>query len=385
MRILYCIHGLYSVGGTERVITEKANFLAQLNDFDVTIVTTEQKQSQEIVFQINPRIDVIHLELNFNDHFNNNLISKYIKHKSKLKEYEKRLTEIIRNKKIDICISTCGKEIEFLTNIKVNCAKIAEIHYSMKNREQFIAMRTNNFLMRYWGKYRTQQLIKSVQKLDKLIVLTKEDYKQWKNVCDNIIVINNPSTFSSETTSELKNKVAISIGRLDPQKGYDMLIRIWELVALNHPDWELHIYGDGDLKDELQESIDRKKLQNTIKLLGVTNNIKKKYLSASLYLMSSRYEGLPMVLLEAISFGLPIVSFDCEFGPREVIANGQNGYLIEPYDKELFAEKVCEIIENIELRRALGAKSFEMSTNFSIQIIMKKWIDLFNSLQAKQI
>lgn len=379
MKILYCIPSLSNPGGMERVITEKVNYLIQLPGYEITIVTTDQN-GRSINFPLDERIQLVHFDIDFDGHFSENLLKKYFLHQKKIKIYKQKLSSILKELQVDICISFCGKEIEFLANLDVKCKKIAEIHFAMNVRKQFITSRHKGYLWSLLGEIRTQQLKKVTKGLDKLIVLTKADQKQWEFTHKNVIQIPNPNPLENKVFSTLLNKRIISVGKLDAQKGFDMLIEAWPLVAAKHPDWILDIYGEGEWELMLQNRINELNINDQIKLRGKTSDVVACYLGSSIYVMSSRYEGLPMVLIEAMSCGLPIVSFDCEYGPREVITDGKNGFLVVPNNCIELAEKICILIENEKLRLQMGRESLENVEKYSKEPIMQKWTILFDEL-----
>lgn len=381
MKIVYCVPELYNPGGMERVLTQKANYLASELGYDVTIITTEQK-NRDAFFSLNEKIKLVDFGLNFDNHYNKNLFLKFILHHYKLRLYKKSLEKFLRKNAINVCVSLCGKEIEFLGDLKDCSIKIAEIHFAKDSRKHFFLARKSGKIWEWLGDIRTNQLVKSTQKLEKLIVLTKEDLNRWSKTNSNIIQIYNPSPIVAEMecSDVTKNKRFIAVGKLDAQKGFDYLISAWKLVARKHSDWKLDIFGQGQWQDMLTSMIKEAGLEGIVNLKGVSDNIMKEYLSSSAYVMSSRYEGFPMVLLEAISCGLPIVSFDCESGPNEIIKDGENGFLVAQGDIEQLAYKICEMIENDKLRVKMGFKSKEFSKNYEFPSIMEQWKALFESL-----
>lgn len=380
MNLLYCIPALYNAGGMERVLTEKVNYLINIPNYKITIITTDQG-SKPIRFELDGRIKIVHLDLDFDGHFSENLLKKYYLHKKKLNLYKLNLVNLIKELNIDICISLCGKEIEFLYNLPVKCKKIAEIHFAMNIRKQFIMARHKGFFWDFFGELRTLQLIRAVKKLDKLVVLTLDDKKQWNKVLNNVIQIPNPNPLENTLFSSLKYKKVLSIGKLDPQKGYDMLLDSWSIVNDKHPDWELNIFGHGEWEEILSNKIKQLNLVGKVNLKGLTNDVITQYLNSSIYVMSSRFEGLPMVLIEAMSCGLPIVSFDCEYGPREVIDDFVDGILVEPNNVKKLAENINYLIENQNVRLEMGLNARESVKRFSKPKIMNEWIILFTSLQ----
>jgi glycosyltransferase involved in cell wall biosynthesis len=231
------------------------------------------------------------------------------------------------------------------------------------------------------GYIRTYQLKKVTGKLDKLVVLTNQDKEQWTRTHDNVVCIANPSPFKINQNSYfVDSKTVISVGRLDAQKGYDKLVDAWSIVKKSCPDWKLNIFGSGELYEFLNRRISSLALENNVDLKGVSSHIEKEYLSASFFVMSSLFEGLPMVLIEAATFGLPIVSYDCEWGPREIVNNGLNGYLVPAGDIEMLAARIIELINNPGLRIQMSENAKEASKNYELSIIMNQWKDLFENL-----
>ena len=218
----------------------------------------------------------------------------------------------------------------------------------------------------------------NIKRYDEFLVLTEEDKKDWGD--SKIKVINNPLSFDSKEISSCKNKKIISVGRLTKQKGFDILIDVWKKVREKHSDWILEIYGEGNLKKELQSKIDSLNLTDSLLLKGSEKNIQSKYLEGSIYVMSSRYEGFGMVLIEAMSCGLPLVSFDCPCGPKDIIKDGENGFLIKFGNIEQMIEKINYLIENEDKRIEMGKKSKKLSYNYSEEEIMNQWKELFENL-----
>ena len=366
----------------ERVLTEKVNYLVDILGYDITIITTEQL-GRSCFFPLSDKVKLINLDIDFNKHYNLNYLIQIISHYTKLRLYKKNAQNILNNIKPDICISLCGKEIEFLYKLKNIIPKIAEIHFAMNIRKQFIMARKCGVFWEIIGKIRTAQLKSSIRKFDRLVVLTSQDNKQWEKSQNNITLIPNPNPLKGDQISAVQNKRVITVGRLDAQKGYDLLIEVWGIVAEKHPDWILDIYGQGEWQDFLNNKIKYLNLISKINLMGTSKNIESEYLDSSIFVMSSRYEGFGMVLLEAMSCGLPVISFDCQYGPSELIVDGENGFLIPPNDVKELAGKLCLLIENLEIRKKMSIKAKEYSKKYEISKIMKQWDSLFKSITYK--
>ncbi|QOR04226.1 glycosyltransferase [Campylobacter cuniculorum] len=198
------------------------------------------------------------------------------------------------------------------------------------------------------------------------------------------IIPNFIPTIPKESTNHAQ-KIVLSVGRLVEQKGFSRLIEIWDLVQKNQAfrEWKLHIVGEGGLEQELREQISAKNLNDSIILKPFTKEIEKEYLSASIYVMTSLYEGFGMVLVESGSFALPSVAFDVKTGPSDIIEDSKTGFLIEDNALESFVKKLCVLMENQNLREQMGnAAKKRMQEKFSKEVIMEKWEELFESLKA---
>ena len=380
MKILYCIPSLSESGGTERIVTQKINFCLEFEkQYDITIVTTEGINKKPF-YDLHPSAKVIELNIDFLEEFSKPLYSKYIGTKRKLKEYKKKLIQIINTQNIDICISTGAKELEFLSQIQVPCKKICELHFSKYNRELFFEGKKGGIIWKLIGKIRAYQLIKQTKGLDQLVVLTKKDEKDWKKTHNNVKQIYNFSDIQSESVALLENKKVISVGRLTEQKGYNFLIEAWAIIKNKKSDWTLEIYGEGDLYNELFQQIKDSRLENHVFLKGRTNRVQEKILESSIFALSSRYEGFPMVLLESMACGVPVVSFDCETGPAEIIEHNDCGILVENRNVLKLAGALLTMMDDKDLRKKRGEIAKIKSANFSKSKLMTEWMDLFADL-----
>lgn len=236
-----------------------------------------------------------------------------------------------------------------------------------------------NAIGKLYASFRTRKLENAVRKLDRFVVLTKADKNDWRKVTPEVEQIYNPLPFVSDEVSHLDEKRCIAAGRLESQKNFKDLITAWKTVDARHPDWKLSVYGDGSQKESLLDQIDSMGLKGKVTLEGRTNDVREELLGSSCLVMSSRFEGFPMILLEALATGLPIVSYDCPKGPSEIVTIGANGYLAKVGDTGTLAQGICSVIANEELRKRFGAESKRRSENFSLEKTMEKWDALFKS------
>lgn len=375
MKILYCLAGTFNSGGMERIVIKKANWLVN-NGFEVIIVTTEQ-QGRPSFFHIENKIKRVDLDINYSENtYNGSIYAKYKTRRDKIHLHRQRLTKLLEQTKPDITISTYGNEVNFLYKINDGSKKIVEIHFSRWFRQQ---CKQPDVIYKLINKYLTFKDKRLVRHYDAFVCLTNEDKGYWGNM-SNIHVIPNFIESDLDCHNMLTNKQIISVGRLNYQKGYDRLIRAWQIVHKAHADWELKIFGGGELKDELRKLISDLNLNDSVRIYAPVKDIYSEYRKSSIYVLSSRYEGLPMVLLEAMKCGLPIVSFTCKCGPRDLIADGVNGLLIPEGDIEQLAAGIIRLIENSEQRIEMGRQAHISSLQYDEPVIMQKWESLFKSI-----
>ena len=211
------------------------------------------------------------------------------------------------------------------------------------------------------------------------MVLTHEDAALWPEL-NNVIVIPNPTSFFSDTVSDCMRKQVIAAGRYVSQKGFDRLISAWQKVASRHPDWVLKIYGDGGERESLQQQIAELGLSENCILEHSVSDIAAKFQESSIFVLSSRYEGFGLVIVEAMSCGLPVVSFACHCGPQDIISEGIDGLLLPEGDIDGLAKKICLLIEEEELRKKMGKMARLKSEDYKIENIGVQWTALFESL-----
>ena len=380
IHIAYCIPSLDHSGGMERVLTTKANYLAEQLGYDVSIIITDDKGTKPY-FPLSEKIHVIQLDVNIDNLWQYPIWKRFYLYWKKMRIYKQRLGKCLNQLKPDITISLLRREINFLNDIKDGSAKIGEIHFGRyKYREAnfgFLPSFANNWITNRW----MAQLDHKVKKLDQFVVLTHEDATYWKGL-SNLMVIPNPITIEQGVASDCTSKQVIAVGRYTYQKGFDLLIKAWRIVHKKHPDWTLNIYGGGK-KEDLQPLVEKLGLANTLKLNGSVSSIREKYQESSIFVLCSRFEGLPLVLMEAMSTGLPSVSFTCPCGPRDIVHDGEDGILCENGNIKSLAAGICRLIEDEPLRKEMGRKATQSIQRFTIDRIMQQWDQLFQEIVRK--
>jgi len=376
IKIVYCIPSLYIIGGMERTLTTKANYLADKLNYNVSIILTDGKDKKP-AYPLSDKIKIINLNLNYDKINSYTLVRKLFAYLPRQWRYKRRLTKVLNTIKPDITISMLRREINFITKINDGSIKIGELHVNRNNFRDFDVSSSDNSLKSFFAKLWMAQLIRNLKKLKQFIVLSYEDKEKWSEV-DGVKVIYNPITLPDKI-SDCSSKKVIAAGRYVSQKGFDMLIDIWKIVSEKHPDWTLTIYGSGN-KDAFQKQVNDNNISETCLLMDAVSNLNDKLAESSIFAFSSRFEGFSMLMIEALGCGLPPVSFSCPCGPKDVIENGVNGFLVEIGDITGFAEKICFLIENEEKRREMGKIAQMRSEKFSIDKIATEWDNLFRSL-----
>lgn len=380
MKIAYCIPSLYIPGGMERVLTIKANYFADIYGYEVFIILTDGKNKTPY-YQLSPNIHLINLDINYDELNGQTFYKRLPKYLLKQQVFKRKLRKCLMTLKPDISISMLRREINFINSIQDGSKKIGEIHVNKSNFRDFNeekASPVKKLLARIWMK----QLIGELKKLDKFVTLSHEDKDKWTEI-DHVIAIHNPLSFFPEKVSDCSNSQVIAVGRLIPQKGFDMLIDAWKIVSDRHPEWTLRIYGECEQKEYLAQ-INRLNLENTCKLEGAVYDIVNKYLESSIFVLSSRFEGFGMVITEAMACGLPAVSFACPCGPKDIINEGKDGFLVEPENIEKLADRIIYLIENDDIRKKMGMEARANTERFRMEKIASEWKTMFESLLLTQ-
>lgn len=379
MKIIYCTHSTCNPGGMERVLLNKVTYLSQLPGWEVAVVTTDQHQRSPF-YPFPERVRMMDLGINYSEDNEKGAWKKITGYLRKRKEHKRKLTALLLKEKPDIVVSLYPSESSFIPDIKDGSKKVLELHYCKFFRLQY----GRRGLLGWIDKLRTRQDEQIVRRFDKFVVLTNEDRGYWGNL-PNIEVIPNAAMHVSDAYSDVMNKRVIAVGRLDYQKGFDRLIQAWELVQHTgkFTDWKLDIYGQGEWQKMLQQMIDKAGLQDTARLNRPTKQIGEEYVKSDLLVMSSNYEGFPMVMIEAMACGLPVVSFDYKCGPKDIIQTGINGLLVPNGDIQALADAMMKVMEDEAYRKMLSLNARKVVDTYSEQAVMSQWIRLFTSITAK--
>ena len=358
MNIIYVIEDYSENGGVERIVSDKANTLFTQYHHKVTIISVYRDNRKE-QFKLDDGINLIHLDVPFAKRTNNS-IKRFISRLYTILFAILRLNKEIKGLHHDIIFFTTTLGAILLPFCHTKARKIYESH---------LARNFNPF---------NKLFFLTELSAERIVCLTSGDAKEYKHAKRVDIIPNYINNIKSHV-EDYSVKKAIAVGRLEYQKGFDILIDCWKEIAKQYPDWKLDIYGEGAYREELQRQINSLQLGDKVKLCGRNNNIIEIYHQYSLHLMTSRYEGLPMSLIEAQSFGLSSVVFDYQYGASDIVSNGHNGLIIEQGNHKLFIEAAMKMMSSKELRKEYGTNAISISKQYYRENIINKWIQIINN------
>lgn len=371
MRILYVYSAWAIWGGLERVLIDKMNYLANEAGYEIYTITYDQG-TNPIPFPLSPKVIYRDLNVRLYHHYRYHGLKKYY-YKYKLEKLLIKCLQFeIREIIPDVIVCPRIDLLDYILKVKGNIPLIFESHSSFK----WIAMEKKGLVWFFKQRY-YNRLVKKVQMV---VALTEGDAIEWRKVTTHVSVIPNVVHLNhSGRFSSCQSKSVIFVGRLCIQKDVHSLLQIWSIVHRRFPEWQLHIFGDrGEESESVSHAIE--KINENISIHEPTSQIYDKYIENSMLLLTSLYEPFGLVLPEAMSCGLPVVAFNCPYGPADIITDGQDGFLIKNRDINVFAEKVCLLIENYELRKTMGQAGVLSAQRYDASRIMPMWKELFEHL-----
>ena len=360
------------------VTVVKANALADIPGNEVYLVVSDNKAGDHL-HELSPNVHLIDLDINYHiGDRDRSYLSGLIVFLRKRFKHKRALNKVLVSLNPDVVISVgLAEKYMLFYNRKRTWKVIREFHCEKNYRVKYAQT--------VFGKvrgalYDFYEFNFADKKYDRIVLLTQEDkdnnWKGWKNVD----VMPNPVSFKCNTPSLLNEKVVVSMGRLHHVKNFSALIRAFAQVVAKYPDWKLRIYGDGELKDELQNQINQSGLQNNVFLMGFSNDIKNILCKSSIFAFSSLVEGFALVLVEAMECGVPPVSYQCPCGPKDIITNGKDGFLVPVNDEAKLTERICQLIEDNELRSAMGVAAKNRAKYYHVEQIAERWMELFRQV-----
>lgn len=380
MKIAYIYSTMAKTGGTERMITEKVNYLSEHFGYDVTIITCFQLANERNRFGLSKKIKQINLEIPYFSQYE----YKYPKRlwvKWKLNRLlKKSINHAVKQVNPDILIGVSRFMANYICSIECKAKKIIECHETKYNTKYDASEKHSIFVRMYMNIHRYFYFRVIERKANIVVTLTEKDKQLWKRA-RHIEVIPNFSTMKISNLTDCTSKRVIAVGRLAWEKGFGRLIEAWRIVSFRHPDWHLDIFGEGRMHDTLIALIKLYNAQN-ITIQKNSTNISHEYANSSICVVSSYFEGFSLVLLEAMKHGLPCIAFNCPFGPEHIIDDAREGFIVENGDIRLFAERICRLIEDEELRKHFSKNAIERAKFFDTEVIMNRWKTLFEELKT---
>ena len=376
MRILYVTDALAIWGGLERVLVEKANYLATHNGNEVFMLTISQGE-HPFPFPLDNMVTHADLNIPFYTQYQYSGIRRLLSLRRLHRDCRKGIRQQLNYINPDVIL--CPR-IEFVKDI---CKVKGDTPLAFESHSSFWTSRFERAgLLR---RLHTWWMNQSAKQAQAVVTLTEGDAAAWRKVNNHVFVIPDVVHLNEKDVySNVDAKSAVFVGRLSRQKNIGCLLSIWQLVRQRHPDWQLHVYGEkGDIEEPLWQQLHEE--GNGITVHSPTTEILNVYQQHAMLLLTSRYEPFGMVLPEAMSCGLPVIAFDCPYGPADIITDDMDGFLVKDWDIMSFADKVCLLMENQDLRQQMGQAAIRSSQRYRSDRIMSVWQELFESLGPKQV
>ena len=379
MKIAYIYPAFINIGGADKIIISKANYMADSWGYEVYLITDSQNGLQPF-FPLSEKVHLIDLDINFFQQYQYGPLKRLMVYLRLMRKYKLELTNTLAEIQPDVVISTFSRDAKFVGLYKKYAkAAIAEVHTTKKNIRALPNLRLKGGVYKLLAAYIEHQLNVSAKRFDEVVVLNTLEEELWRPI-RKVRVINNAVQYYPEEENTLSEKSVIYVGRAEYEKAPDRLVEVWRLVAKRHPDWTLRMFCTGAMLEELKAKIKTCGLEQQVLFMPPTKDMEHEYMTSSMCVLTSRFEGFPVVLQEAMGCGLPCISFNCPSGPRYIIKDGEDGYLVEDGNIEAFAEKVCLLMENESLRRQLGQSAKQHMAYYSKDRIMNQWRELFECL-----
>ena len=369
-----------NLAGIERILTCKMNYLSEKTEHSVFLLTYEQP-NQALSFQLNDKITYQPINSPVPQREGLSLFGWIKAYSLARKVFKHQFYNVLKAIHPDIVISTgyAYPVLDIIIDIsrKVNTKIIVESHVKgdTVSMKKYIYNNKLAYLFSFWDSY----ILKKVKKADCVVTLTHEDKEFWKPYAKRIEVIPNILTITPKKVIDYRAKRIIAAGRYVHQKGFDMLLEAWHIINKNVNDWHLYIFGNENRKP-YQRIVDKYGMNDNTHLMGATKDIAEEFSKSSIFVLSSRFEGFGLVLAEAMSCGLPCVSFDCPYGPRDILTDGEDGFLVENSNVEALAKAIEQLIADENLRKSMGEKAIINVARYDSSNIMNRWEKLFSSL-----
>lgn len=375
MKLLFVLRK-FSNGGVTKTLTQRLNYLSEFTDFELHVVT-EFPNDEKLISKINQKVHIHVL----------NLEKILIKRRMPIlgyfqiiKEVEKEFKKVINYIKPDVISGfNYGYNKEILPFLNISAIKVVELRGAYKSRNKLKRIDFKYSIINFFRKdYKVLQ-----NKYDYGITISKQDALDRAYFKRDIRCIYNTYKYPKEISdfSERSN-IIIAAGTLTHNKNFKDLIKASKLIEKNLENWEIHIYGEGEQREFLNNLIKKLDLTEIIKLKGPTHTLNEFYNNSKLLISTSLSEGFGNTILEALTYRVPVISYDCKCGPREILMNGKNGYLIE-FDYKILAKKILKLIENESLLNSFSQNTVLSLDKFDYKEIMLEWNNFYEEILMK--
>ena len=379
MKLLFHLASTAVFGGSVRVLYNKVRWLVDRGGYEIVIVTTDQHGGQPY-FDFPASVKMIDLGINYWDDYSKNPLARTWLTLRKQRMHRRKLAEVLRQERPDITFVHYPTEAWVAADIRDGSPKVMEFHTSRYFRLQ----ETPQGLHRLVARYRSRQDRQRAKRFSTVVVLTEEDREQWG--LPGLRVIPNAAPQVNVAADPGRSRTVIAVGRLIPLKRFDQLLEAWAMLPAElRSCWQLKIFGDGHLEEPLKQQALSLGIGDSVQILPSTGDIYTEYANAALLTMTSQYEGLSMVMLEALSVGLPMVSYSFKCGPRDLIDDGENGYIVPLGDVKALSAAMQKLMRDDALRDRMSRAARRKAEAFQEARIMEKWEALFHELTDRKI
>lgn len=369
-KIVFCISQTHVPGGTVRVMANKINYFAGQYEFHV--ITTDQHGAPQF-FPMHGQVHHHDLEINYDEYADSRAVSRVWIAFAKRRAHFSRLKRLLFEIQPDVIVSMGGAEAAFLHFINGKARTILESHFYRFYKTHSLQKSDPLTRLRILTELKFENLF--LRKFDKVVLLTKKDQDNYPNLSNTAVIPNSLQSIPGKS-AKLKKKRVLAVGRLTHEKGYDLLLEAWQKFLIECPDWELVIVGSGVTEQKLRQLILELQLGDSVTIQPPMASIENDFLNSSVFVLSSRFEGFGMVLIEAMSYGLPCAAFDCPCGPGEIIRNGEDGILVSPEDAQELGRALMRFAKEKAFRVQCGRAAKKNVVRFSEDRILPAWIDL---------
>lgn len=383
LNIAYVIEHLVLKGGTERIFTDKMNYMVTQFGYTVSVITVTQRKGQPNAFSLNEAVRQYDLSVPLYRQYHYRYPLRLFVKWALNAKIRRELKRAIKTIAPDILIGTGHFAADVVCKIPCQAKRIVESHFVRSFTLSESGLHHDKVTALWHKMFRWRYLRTIERHADVVVSLTEGDKQEWSKA-KRVEVIPNFTMMPIEAFSNAQIKRVIAVGRLEVDKGYDRLVQIWGRVSERFPDWQLDVIGEGGLREELSELIKQAGLESSMTLCGTTDNIDREYAWSSVLVMTSISESFALVLLEALSHGVSCVAFDCPYGPASIIEDGRNGFLVEDGNIREFANKLSLLLRDEELRKKFSVAALERAMHFDVDVIMERWRRLFLNLLEKE-